>query len=426
MLQFYLYYFTSVATWPALPPQSTISLRSTNTTTRPTNTTIQPTDTTTRPTNLTKRPTNTTLYPSHTSRSLTTPASNANNAIPGKQRPLRDSPYKDVLTEYMKRLIPVNANTGYFSAIKNFFLDACIELWIRTIWISKTTTKTHDFMECLKLFLGYIVSQDLKHCQHEEKTMIADIYRRIKGELCTLISRLAINWRKDDSFLHVIEIWCIWSAPWKMGRPVQSSSPEHYDPLHTGWGDFIMDNLPFYFTLMDLLLQHTGTFQFKEEIKTMGFQEGGTFRQELRMISRLCNVLSANGLVDFLGTVESAFLRLKNPKDKIFKDISQKLYGSDEMVIKVHRTLTTVHQLLAELEGVKEAWKPSGLYAKDIRPRSDSLAKTLLALDKATVNAEASKDERSRKRAYTFRDLYQQTVSVFRVRSVNEKKMIYF
>lgn len=124
--------------------------------------------------------------------------------------------YDEVVEEYMDRFIGcVRKNKCFHPVIGTFFLDACIELWIRTPWISFGQKLSTEFMHFITLFVKFVVSGDLRRCYFEESPSSRDpitqeytmVYDSIKDELYMLISRLALNWAKQDDYLQVGNIY---------------------------------------------------------------------------------------------------------------------------------------------------------------------------------------------------------------------------
>ncbi|CAO3653457.1 unnamed protein product [Mucor hiemalis] len=220
MLQFYLYYFVSVATWPPLPEPVQYTMNRT-----PQYGTIRP-------------PTpNTTTIPTTTTNTLmnnnnpTQPGQSSSNQ--GKARSITLSAYDEVMKGYLTRLIPIKSSQGYPPIIGSFFFDSCAELLIRTTWINTNSKSSEELMHYISTFIKYIVQHDLKQCLAGETSLIKDIYKILKDEIYTLISRLALNWSKQDSYIQVIELWCIWAAPWKLGAEPRSSEKQSTDPYKT-------------------------------------------------------------------------------------------------------------------------------------------------------------------------------------------------
>lgn len=424
MLQFYLYYFINVPTWPPLvdptPPTTTLN-RQTSTppygALRTTSTTANNINTTNTYTN------NNTSTPNNTNASIS-------SSIPGNSRPLTNSPYITILDEYFHRFVPIS-NNDFPPIINSFFFDACVELWIRATWIVSNGNISSSFMYCITTFIKYIVRHDLRQSLDGESPMLLDIYNVVRDEIYTLISRLALNWRKHDSYLQVIDLWCIWAAPWKLGAAPRSSDKAEYNPMFTGWCPFILDNLPCYFTLVDILLQRISTFLYKESIQpapntpvSTYSADGGSINGQLRIIYRLINVIKANGLFFYLSLIETAFSKLSSitANDMIFKQISLPTYGTDTMNNKVHEQLKIASSILAKLEGAEGMWKPKGLYSKDIIPRADSLLKTLGALDTAILShtqAQSFNNEKSSKYVVQLQEARKNVALVFKVKHVN-------
>ncbi|KAI9365695.1 hypothetical protein BD770DRAFT_77749 [Pilaira anomala] len=402
MLQFYLYYFVSVPTWPRLNPPVT-----------------QPTYTTPgRP----MIPTQPQLTPYQ---------------IPGSLRSIGRSVYGPVLEEYLTK------------QENPFFVDAIIELWIRTTWISTNQSLSPELMTYITQFVQYVVRQDLRLCPTDDKLYISQVYRKLKDELYMLISRLAFNWRKNDDYLQVVDIWSIWVTPWRLGAKPLSMEKSELNPIRSGWSLFILDNLIYYLFIVNIFLQRTSTFQFKNTTPppqqqsqqstpfatttttttttTSQYTGNETKSGQLRILYRIINLVNTNGLLEFLGLTEHCLLKIQTGSTPSiydpFKTLAKLSYGTETMDFKVYEKLAQVHKILVALEGMNGIWKPKGLYAKDMNPRSEYLLKTLIAINDAIAIRDTSKwlntTDTSKNRRDTLKDAYDYMNSAFKVVGIN-------
>lgn len=398
MLQFYLYYYVSVPTWPRLNPPVT-----------------QPTYTTPgRP----MIPTQPQLTPYQ---------------IPGSLRSIGQSVYGSVLEEYLTQ------------QENPFFVDTIIELWIRTTWISTNQSLSPELMAYITQFVQYVVRQDLKLCPTDDKLYISQVYRKLKDELYMLISRLAFNWRKNDDYLQVVDIWSIWVTPWRLGAKPLSMEKSELNPIRSGWSLFILDNLIYYLFIVNIFLQRTSTFQFKnttppppqqkQQIQSRPFAtttvsqytENETKSGQLRILYRIINLVNTNGILEFLGLTEHCLLKIQTGSTPSvydpFKTLAKLSYGKETMDFKVYEKLTQVHKILVALEGINGVWKPKGLYAKDMDPRSEYLLKTLIAINDAIAIRDTSKwlntADTSKNRRDTLKDAYDYMNNAFKVVGIN-------
>lgn len=432
MLQFYLYYFVSVATWPPLPEPVQ---HTTPTTSTAFNRTATPQYGTANRLPVTTTHNATTNSMINTTTTTTTTANNNNNtstpnAILGRVRSITLSAYDKVMKEYFTRFIPIKSNTGYPHIIESFFFDACAELWIRTTWINTNSKLSAELMHYISSLIKYIVHHDLKQCLAGETSLIKDIYMTLKDEIYTLISRLALNWSKHDSYIQVIELWCVWAAPWKLGAEIRSAEKMDYRPIQSGWCAFILDNLPYYFAIVDIFLERMSTFLYKDNVPSttttsaptvVSYGDGGTISGQLRILYRLINVMKANGLVEYLGLIENSFLKVHPATSKteyIFKQLAQQSYGSDTLDKTVQDKIIDARELLGKLEGTEGVWKPKGLYSNDFSTRASSLVKTLGALNSSALARESTRTqpaEKAAKYAAQLREAYQIFLVTFKV-----------
>lgn len=197
-IQFYLYYLLSVVTWK---PQTTLTTGTTITTT---------TSIATFPSSTQARPNPYTIAQSNRPTIPNTVASTTQPYAP-RTRSLASSVYNQIIEEYMLRLIPSVRNSQTFIPfVGSFFLDACMELWIRTTWIPYGQKLSTEHIHFIGVFVKYTVSGDLRRCMigvpRNDDPATAEyksIYNLMKEELYMLISRLALNWSKQDDFLQV-------------------------------------------------------------------------------------------------------------------------------------------------------------------------------------------------------------------------------
>lgn len=461
MLQFYLYYFVSVATWAPLSPapqqaaQQQSTLSNMNKTVYAAGSSIPHSQSKPVHNGAVRQPSFTsTTYGTQQQQQQSTNSNIPQHQFPGALRPITYSVYDTVLEEYLTQFIPINSssNNTFLPDIGSFFLDACLELWIRTQWVTVNNKLSAEYMHYVKTFTKYIVRHDLKQCTMTDENptaatttnppLITQVYRFVKEELYLLISRLAINWSKHDDYQQVIELWCIWAAPWKMGSQPRTADKIEYNPVQSGWSLFIVDNLPYYFTLVDIFLQRTLAFQYKDSIQTQpgvplsNYSDTGTINGQLRILYRLINVLKANGLVDYLAQVELGFLKIQQAVGSAtspaliaqFKKVAQLTYGSESKDHVIFQKMNQVYDVLKMLDGVGGAWKPKGLYATEIQPRSENLIKTLVALNTGTtmregkgwgvsISAVATSAEKNARNAAQLKEAYDQLHRVFKVKN---------
>ncbi|KAK4518326.1 uncharacterized protein ATC70_001679 [Mucor velutinosus] len=425
MLQFYLYYFASVPTWPPLvppPPQpSAMSFMrgtSTNTTTTAKNNNNMLHTKTVEYGTI--RSTNTTVATNGTSAS--TVNSSTPYQIPGKLRSIIPSVYSSVFEEYFDCFVPINTSQTFPYFVDTFFLDTCIELWIRTSWVAVGQKLSMEYMHSISVFVSNIVKHNLQQCFADEDSLYYSVYASVKDELFFMLSRLAHNWSKSDDYLQVIELWSMWAAPWRLGAIPRTSQKEIYTPIKQGWALFVLDNIPFYFSIVNIILQRTSTFEYKDSIQPAtttltSFTDTGAIRGQLRILYRLINVLRAEGLVDFLGLIERGLESVQSNAISIvaanannpYKQISILCYGSDTLDISVQEKLRSMYKLFVELEE-RNTWKPQGLYSTE--PRSEHLLKTLNLLHNAYL---ARSSAQNTPKAAQLKDAYDFLASTFKV-----------
>lgn len=449
MLQFYLYYFLSVPTWvPETQPSSapsTVNMVSTQLRTTPVqqNNVYNPSSKSYQY--------GTVKYPSS---APTQPGAGSviGNAIPaymfqGKPRSLMYSVYSSILEEYLQYLVPIGTSLEFPSFVHTFFLDACVELWIRTVWVTNGQKLNEESIYYISTFVKYIVQHDLKLCttNNNNDTLYHHVYSCVKDELYMLISRLALNWSKHDDYLQVVDLWSIWAAPWKLGVAPRSYETQVFTPIQHGWGPFILDNILFYISLVDILLQRTSAFLYKDNIPHQQQQQtiqststytsdNGTIGGQLRIIYRIANVIKAQGLVDFLANIELGLQKIQSgalnmmaslpAHQNIFKTMALECFGSEKMDHIIRDKLKTAYDILVQLEGGNQTYKPKGLYANVIQPRSDVLLKTLNAIHNSMLVRETKSfitqnPAKSKKQEQQLKEAYDMLYSTFKVTGTN-------
>lgn len=389
-IQFYLFYITSVATWVPLMPSPP-----------------RPTPATTQPHSIVNR-----IHPQH-------PATTQQEPI--RVRSIVSGAYSDIIDIYLRHFIPcVTRGSGqqdFLPSIGTFFLDACIELWLRTPWVSNGQKLSSEYMHCIRLFMTFLVSGDLRRRQHEP--LFKSVYDVAKNEIYMLISRLALNWSKTDGYLQVISLWSLWAAPWRLGATPRSFETETFRPIAEGWRQVILDNLLFYIPLVEIFLQRTSTFTYPEaapapapamSINPMPFnhphattvtttqaqqqqqqQEDDTkIGGQLRILYRVINVLKAQELTQFLALSEQALVNIhaqqtnvstmKPEKNNDAGDTLASKYFGDQRDA-MWECLKKTRDDLVQLGG--GTWTPPHLYIKEARTRAEPLTKTLGAIQDA-------------------------------------------
>ncbi|KAG2236596.1 hypothetical protein INT48_000150 [Thamnidium elegans] len=407
ILQFYLYYFISVPTWPPVVPPPVTNTTRTNGL---------------YPNTLTPK-----LTPTYKPLNATTQQP-VPRQLPGVPRYLSKSVYSFVLEGYLNQLC-INPSIQ-IPISDTFFTDTIVELWIRTTWIATNQSLDYDFMKHLIQFVQYVTRQDLRQCLQGDKSPKSKIYAKVHEELYMLISRLAINWKRHDDYLSVVNLWCVWASPWTLGTTPKTKIEQEYSPIQTGWPLFILDNILYYIFIVDIFFQRTSTFLYKESTKSItspGMQvpiENESKSGQMRILYRIANVFHASGLVDFLGLVEHGLLQVQVGTATLsidpFKQLSKLCYGTETMDYKVHEKITKAHTLLIALDGVNGVWKPKGLYAKDITPRSDVLLKSLVAINNAIAIQDNQKwnnndQTKSSNRRDSLKSAYDNLYSTFKI-----------
>ncbi|EPB91510.1 hypothetical protein HMPREF1544_01641 [Mucor circinelloides 1006PhL] len=425
MLQFYLYYFASVPTWPPLvPPPLQPSAMSfirgssaTANTTQNSNAMLH--------TKAVEYGTIRSTSANTTANGATTASANSPSTpyqIPGKLRSIIPSVYGSVFEEYFNRFVPINTSQDFPHIIDTFFLDTCIELWIRTSWVAFGQKLSMEYMHSISSFVSNIVKHNLQQCFADQESLYYAVYTSVKDELFFMLSRLTHNWSKNDDYLQVMELWSMWAAPWRMGAIPRTSEKEVYTPIKQGWALFVLDNIPFYFSIVNIILQRTSTFEYKDSIQPAtttlsSFTDTGTIRGQLRILYRLINVLKAEGLVEFLGLIEKGLESVQSNAISIlaanannpFKQISLICYGSDTLDMRVQEKLGSMYKLFVELEE-GNTWKPQGLYSTE--PRSENLLKTLNLIHNAYL---ARSSTQNAAKAAQLKDAYDFLASTFKV-----------
>lgn len=387
-IQFYLFYITSVATWTPLmpsPPRPTPAIQSHSIVNR-----------------------------MHPHQHPTTPQESF------RVRSIVTGAYSDIIDIYLRHFIPcVTRGSGQqdsLPGIGTFFLDACVELWLRTPWISLGQKLSAEYMHCITRFITFLVSGDLRRQQHEP--LFKAVYDVAKSEIYMLISRLALNWSKTDGYLQVISLWSLWAAPWRLGATPRSFESETYRPIAEGWRQVILDNLLFYIPLVEIFLQRTSTFTFPEassapaitsamSINPMPFnhphtptampnqaqqqqQDDTKIGGQLRIIYRLINVLKAQELTQFLALSEQALVNIHKQHSNISATQSDNNNDAGEALASKYfgdqrdamwSCLKKTRDDLVQLGG--GTWTPPYLYTKEARSRAEPLTKTLGAIQDA-------------------------------------------
>ncbi|OBZ91813.1 hypothetical protein A0J61_00171, partial [Choanephora cucurbitarum] len=430
MIQLYIFYFLSAPTWEPL--------RSSPTSFMPYGSTAN---------GMSGFSTNTSYMPSFSTNSSN---SSLQYQIAGNLRSINLSVYPIILEEYFEHFIPAASSNVFPEFIGTFFLDACVELWIRTRWVAEGQKLSPEYMRCITAFVKYITRQDLRKLTSKTNLVMAETYRTVKDELYMLISRLALNWSKDNDYLDVVDLWAIWAAPWKLGLHPSSSDKMTYTPITHGWAHIIMDNIPFYVLLVNILLQRTGTFMYKDpeqqqpqqqykaptgmSYSTSPFTYGTTgadasnIRGNFRILYRIINVLKAEGLVDYLSHIEEGLKYIKSNASAVhqldagssmskpldpYKYLSNICYNTEQMDFLVTDKLTSAYELLVQIND--GAWVTRGLYSNDQGTRSKELIKTINSIRDAIIIRENNKSGKAAVHVTQLTEAYQLMCTVFKI-----------
>ncbi|KAG0180990.1 hypothetical protein DFQ29_009598 [Apophysomyces sp. BC1021] len=273
-------------------------------------------------------------------------------------------------------------------------------------------------MYVISIFVKYIVSNDLRRCTEKNwpDTKYRMVYASMKDELYMLISRLTVNWSMSDDYKQVIELWYAWAAPWRLGETPHSSEPNSYQPIEEGWGAFIADNAMYYILLVDTILERLARFPYTERMtvndRTIRNEEGrqvaayaaiptreseGTIGGQLRIISRLLNVLKAEGLVDILRCIEYTLAKAYGHGGNLsapFIDICDAEEVAKKCKVELEQTETSLNEAYTNYSQLVDtpSTRPVNLYIKDPYVRSKNLVATVNAIRQATESRKRPSD----------------------------------
>ncbi|KAI8372827.1 uncharacterized protein BYT42DRAFT_547871 [Radiomyces spectabilis] len=420
MYQFYLYYLVSVPTWPPLmPPPTTVPTPASAprplSTTLPSNTPFKSPLTYTSNTTIapiTAYPTAASHIPSlakppmpiskatNTSPSFLSSASkpattttNLPYQAPGRLRSIAKSCYYSLIENYMHAFIPsvVMPYAKCSSDIGSFFLDACVELWLRAAWVSPNQSLPREYMDCISLFVAYVVKGDLRRCTGRQPadTEYAMVYDTVREELYYLLSRLMLNWRRHDDFYQVMNLWYLWAAPWRLGSIKVSTDTAAESVMDRGWTDFVLENALFYFPPVDILLRRASTFNYVEKMRTENQVmapanplDPQSIAGHLRTVFKLVEVLATPQLMDVLEHIEAKLIKIHSettgPLAK--RQFNVHTLQIDELtksegVSYEEAAVWILCKQLVQLED--KPWEPIYLYVTNNARRAESLVKAL-------------------------------------------------
>ncbi|KAF7729963.1 hypothetical protein EC973_003376 [Apophysomyces ossiformis] len=434
MIQFYLYYVVSMPTWPSVTALFTVPNKSMPISTA-TTLVFSPfpgVSTLTVSTALQSEASTSTQTPHAIFSKATALTSNLahilleshtmdhhdltiNPSLPdiatGRPRSITSSVYEEILLEYFRRFIGCDdKETTFHPTVETFFLDACIELWIRMSWIPHNQKLSTELMYVITLFIKYIVKNDLRRCMDKNwpDTKYHMVYTSVKDELYMLISRLTVNWGMSDDYKQVIELWYAWAAPWRLGEPPHTSEPGTVQPIEEGWGAFIVDNAMYYILLVDTVLERFAKFPYTERMtvndRIIRNEQGkqvamytsvptreseGTIKGQVRIICRLLNVLKAQGLVDILGSIEYTLAKAYGHGGSLSAPCID-IHDAEEVAKKckteLERTEASLNEAYANYCQLVETptARPLNLYIKDPYVRSKNLVATVNAIRQAS------------------------------------------
>ncbi|KAI8878201.1 hypothetical protein K501DRAFT_336920 [Backusella circina FSU 941] len=400
MLQFYLFHFVSVPTFASTTPSSfTVSKQASyNATTSSIPKTIQTTPLTSmynnntldnnnnnNNVNNTQRQNKPFQYTSSFDNNLN---NNSSNSYRSSQPPLLKAgtltrgPYKNLLRDYFATYIPRNQ-----TACDTFFLDTCIELWIRTISVPSNGKLNDDLMHYITYFIQYIVASDLRR---EDNVWI---YESCHQEIYLLISRLLLNYN-DEQYLSVVDLWSIWASPWRFGEAPRSVMP-HQQAI--SFSKVILENVPAYFQLVDIILSKTSRYTFTNMRKASPILSPENVLSienvdhQIRILHRLNNVLYTDHLKPMLSLMEYALYKidagityLEGATDNPFPPLSR---CTGLSLTDLFQRMTSWHGIMTALDG--GIFKKRFLYIPN-ETRFENLMKTVSQIRQAITKMESN------------------------------------
>ncbi|KAI9259928.1 hypothetical protein BY458DRAFT_557713 [Sporodiniella umbellata] len=330
----------------------------------------------------------------------------AASAIESATVRLTDSIYTEILDQYLVNLIQVHGNT-LSSPVGRFYLDALVELWIRTPWIPSNGRLDSTLMFYTTYFITYVVKNDIKNCMDRSVT-----YEAVRDELYMLISRLALNWERTDEYIQVVELWALWASAWRRGAPTRSLENNTYQPIQKGWGPFILDNIPFYFSMMDIFLERTSQYNYVDSTTSLAGQ--------LRSIYRIMNLFKAEGLLGYLDEVEQA-LNLPTLETAHTQNLASLSNISES---QIREKIQRANLRLAELDG-QQPWKSKGLYTQEPK-RSPVLIQSLHKLYEAINTRDSNKQATNKPSRHLeqLQEAYKVFVNTFRLHNYQPMRSI--
>ncbi|KAL0076659.1 hypothetical protein F4703DRAFT_1884641 [Phycomyces blakesleeanus] len=196
--------------------------------------------------------------------------------IPNPSQTRDNSILNIIIHKYIQIFITCSSSPSKrrYPLIDMFFLDCCVELWLRNSWINPGGRLAPELMEIIKMLIKHIVKQDLRFCTYnfgrEDDSSgftYRMVYDTVRPEITFLISRLISTWRIDPDFNEVINLWLLWVKPWKY-KQLQTNTPvsNHLkvSPVDDGWAAFIVENGACYISIVESILKITATFRYIE------------------------------------------------------------------------------------------------------------------------------------------------------------------
>jgi hypothetical protein len=325
-------------------------------------------------------------FDTHYSNNNTNNSNNNNNYNNRSSQPpllkagtLTHGPYKSLLRDYLSTYIPRNQPTS-----ETFFLDACMELWVRIVSVPSNGKLNNDLMHYITFFVQYIIGCDLRR---EEN---AWIYESCHREIYLLISRLLVNY-SDDQYLAVMDLWTIWASPWSFGETPKSVMTNQQ--AHT-FSKVILENVPVYFQLVDTILSKTSRYTFTNMRKASPMENVLSIEnvdQQIRILHRLNNVLYTEQIKPILSLIESALYKidggLTSPNDVMDSPFIPLARYTGLTQKDIFDRLTGWHSLMVALDG--GVFKRRFLYLPN-DTRFDYLIKTIAQVQQAITKMESN------------------------------------
>ncbi|GAB5587324.1 hypothetical protein Unana1_02224 [Umbelopsis nana] len=322
------------------------------------------------------------------------PVATPNRPLPPQPKSMVNTIYASLLEDYIGWALPT-AGRGMKASKEEsvFFFQAAAEVWVGETVPSTSQRVPNEVMHCVREISSAVLQLDMRKCTSTfgpNTETIGAAHTALKDAMYIWLKAAISNWPLDDSFLDVVNLWSMWAAPWGLGSAARSKEDTTTKPIEEGWGMYIIQNFLLYQPLVQSILQRAARYGYADSnpkhnyyVRSVatGYRDSGTVRGEVRILSRVKNVLIYEGVAPLLSEIEKAMstnpITRSGPRSEFSLEPTS-LHQVDRVLLSVLPELRITIGILERPD-----WSPSPLYSEYTPGAQNTVHGTLLALKHA-------------------------------------------